>query len=425
MNDRTNAGLWPWTHALFTLALLCAALGMISGAISYAKETRVAVASQSAPARRPPSTAVVTDLEQRLTILNVKLDAADKNFQRNSQLIQLLLVVTSLYAFALGLNSYFSLRQILDGAKDDSKRAADSAKESINNAKGDLEAFRDSIRSRYPEFSNLQGNLEDLLASTRLVLGLDKDWAEYSYSTLSEEHRQQFLIAEARVAGLEVFRLGSLSTYSDDVRSIYRALGRFYSSKFRSDRDRANWWRGSVYFDAAREAKRQPSADLLSDIGVHYLQVDLSSRNDEKRTPEQILEIESLRDKAEHLLQLSLDLDHDEPRALFNLAWLVARKGDYAKATALSKRLTAKTTWRPGERKKYLCWTLFNCACYQLHAPDLTDNILEAAFSLLAESRRVATEDGILETWLARARTDGDLDRLRSASPDRLAGLLA
>ena len=65
------------------------------------------------------SAALPSELELKYQLLKTHLDSADDHARHLDRLATLLLTLTSLYALALGLNSYFGLKQILDSGKED------------------------------------------------------------------------------------------------------------------------------------------------------------------------------------------------------------------------------------------------------------------------------------------------------------------
>jgi hypothetical protein len=58
-------------------------------------------------------------------------------------------------------------------------------------------------------------------------------------------------MAEFWFAGLEVFALARLSAYAGEVTAICQGFGRFYSSRFKATKLRADWERASIYFEKA------------------------------------------------------------------------------------------------------------------------------------------------------------------------------
>src|SRR5580700_8823834 len=121
------------------------------------------------PTAAADSTALPPELELRYQLLKNQLDNAADNSKQLDRLVTLLLTLTSLYALALGVNSYFGLKQILDSGKEDLGKLRDFLADSrtevreklrdvdtkvgsaIANANSQLVEFRTELRERYPE----------------------------------------------------------------------------------------------------------------------------------------------------------------------------------------------------------------------------------------------------------------------------------
>jgi hypothetical protein len=215
-------------------------------------------------------------------------NAAD-NSKPFDRLVTLLLTLTSLYALALGLNSYFGLKQILDTGKEDLGRLRDFLAQSrtdvreklqevdnrvgaaVTNANSQLAEFRTELREKHPELANLDKNLHDVLYGIEQIFQPGKNWTT-QYGDLTFEQRERFGIAEMRVAGLEVFRLGDLASFREHARRVYQGLGRFYSSKYRVEKQRHYWDRASLYFENALQFDMATRpAEQMKDFGVHTL----------------------------------------------------------------------------------------------------------------------------------------------------------
>src|SRR6202020_2798874 len=141
----------------------------------------VSVPPAATKGAKPPtdaadSTALAPELELRYQLLKNQLDNAADNSKQLDRLLTLLLTLTSLYALALGLNSYFGLKQILDAGKEDLGKLRDFLSESRNavrdklgevdikvgeavlKADTQLADFRAELREKYPELADLHAN---------------------------------------------------------------------------------------------------------------------------------------------------------------------------------------------------------------------------------------------------------------------------
>jgi hypothetical protein len=331
-----------------------------------------------------------------------------------------------LYALALGLNSYFGLKQILDSGKEDLAKLRDFLGESrtevreklrdvdtkvgsaITSANSQLVEFRTELREKYPELANLHANLRDVLSGIRLMFRPGQNWTT-QYGELTPEQREKFGVAEIRVAGMEVFRLGDLDSFRPDVRRAYQGLGRFYSSKYKDEKLRSYWERGSLYFDTAVQLDRAPAtppAELLKDLGVHLTLIEKAMEDHVAgggtATPAETREVELLRTMAERAFRESLSENPLEP---------------------------AIASWAAGDRKKYLEDAYLNQACcYSLLATaDTTDAAYTTALVRLQESKEVAVEYDRLSEWKAKAAKEAaskDLRKLQAARAQELSALL-
>jgi hypothetical protein len=386
------------------------------------------------------STALPLELELRYQLLKNQLDNAADNSKHLDRLATLLLTLTSLYALALGLNSYFGLKQILDSGKEDLSRLREFLELSrtdvgatITNANSQLAEFRTELREKYPELANLHANLRDVLSGIRLMFQPGQNWTT-QYGELTSEQREKFGLAEMRLAGLEIFRLGDLDSSRQDVRRVYQGLGRFYSSKYKDEKLRSYWERASLYFDTALQLDPgKPPAELLKDQGVH---LTLIEQNMEGRLaegtvkPAEMREVEMLRSRAERAFRESLSENPLEPGALFGLGWVLYRKPDYPDAIAQYAVVTAITQWADGDRQKYLEDAYLNQAgCYSLLATtDSTDAAYTSALACLQESKKVALEYKRLSEWKVKVEKETaskDMRKLRVARPEQLLELLA
>jgi hypothetical protein len=377
-----------------------------------------ALKSANPPTAAADSTALPPELELRYQLLKNQLDNAADNSKQLDRLVTLLLTLTSLYALALGLNSYFGLKQILDSGKEDLVKLRDFLADSrtevreklrdvdtkvgsaIANANSQLVEFRTELREKYPELANLHANLRDVLSGIRLMFQPGQNWTT-QYGELTSEQRAKFEVVEIRVAGMEVFRLGELDSFRPDVQRAYQGLGRFYSSKYKDEKLRSYWERGSLYFDAAVQLDRAPAsppAELLKDLGVHLTLIE-QTMDDHltaggTATPAEVREAELLRSRAERAFRESLSENPLEPGALLGLGWVLLKKPDYQDAIAQYAHVTAITSWASGDRQKYLEDAYLNQACCYslLGAGDATDAAYTTALARLQQSKDVAIE---------------------------------
>jgi tetratricopeptide (TPR) repeat protein len=402
------------------------------------------------PAKPPAANpaAVPPELELRYQILKNQLDNAAENSKQLDRLLTLLLTLTSLYALGLGLNSYFGLKQILESGKDDLAKLRDFLSESrsavrdklaevdtklagaVATANSQLSDFRTELREKYPELANLHANLRDIVDEIRLMFPAGRDWIK-EYAELTPEQREKVGVAEMRFIGLEVFRLGNVDRVRPNIRQVYQGLGRFYSSRYRNEKQRPYWERASLYFrTAVRLDPAESPPELLKDQGVHLTLVEqildlrVAAPGGVPATPRELREVEMLRLSAEQAFRESLSGNPLEPGALFGLAWLLYKKSDYRDAIAQYALITTITSWAPGDRQKFLEDAYLNQACcYSLLASaDPADPARTAALNCLKQSKEVPADCNRLPEWIAKIEEEAtakDLRRLRaSRAPD-------
>jgi tetratricopeptide (TPR) repeat protein len=395
--------------------------------------------------------ALPPELELRYQLLKNQLDNAAENSKQLDRLVTLLLTLTSLYALALGLNSYFGLKQILESGKEDLGKLRDFLAESrsavrdklgevdskvgeaVTKANSQLADFRTELREKYPELANLHGNLRDILAEIRLMFPTGRDWIKH-YGVLTPEQREKFGVAEMRIIGLEVFGLADVDPLRQDVRQVYQGLGRFYSSRYRKEKLRSYWERASLYFETAVQLDPEPLSELLKDLGVHLTLIeqimDDSMAAGGTVTQVEIREVEALRSRAERAFRECLSVNPMEPGALFGLAWLLYKKSDYLDAIAQYAVVTTITSWADGDRKKFLDDAYLNQACcYSLMGAtaDPADLTYSTALECLKLSKAVAIEYNREAEWKVKVEKEGssqDLRKLRAARPQELTAIL-
>ncbi|MDP8981996.1 MAG: hypothetical protein M3O35_15550 [Acidobacteriota bacterium] len=420
-----------WTTALLVSMLLAAGLGAGFGFGSYFRPSQYP-SPTTIPLVNPPGTAgsaaAVQDLERRYELLRIRIDDAAEAAKRIERLLTLLVTLSTLYALALGLNSYFGLKQILDSAKEDSKRAVETAKEDskrvLDGARREFDEFRNEIREKYPQFANLHTNLYDLLARMDSVFESGRLWAEHAYSSRSPREVEAIKMAELRLAGLEIFR--DFSAYHPYMMRMCHGLGRFYSSKFANERFRTDWERASLYFDMS-SGLGEPTAGLWKDIGVHLAQLDVAAGTSQPGVP--LLPVEpreasQVREQARRAFERSLQLNAEEPGALFGLGWISYLDSNWPEAIDCYGRVAAITIWRRGEREKYLKDAWANSARCRTLAGMNTAVQVAKAFQELRESRKVAESQDELAQWIKEITEDETLEPLFKAHPQEAASLL-
>jgi tetratricopeptide (TPR) repeat protein len=403
--------------------------------------------NQSANTGAATTQTPATDMEARYELLKERLNAAAEQTRQLDRLVTFLVTITTLYALALGLNSYFGLKQILEGSKEDlaqlKERIGDAktrVAEFLATSEKELESFRTRLQEKYPELANMHNNLRDVVTSINRDFMPDRNWT-YMYAEMSVQARERVTIAEIRRAGLEAFGLGEVSVFRADARLMYQGLGRFYSSKYRASRDRRDWERASLYFDEAMnlDPANSPS-DLLKDVGVHLTlieQIALSEPVQGDSSAPTESEMRVLRGRAERVFRQSL-VASSEPGVLFGLGWILYRqvvtgeksREGYRDAIEMYTKLIDLKEWPSGQRQKYLLYTYLNRAGIRvlLAADDNpSDPEYGRAIDDIQSAREVAKEYGALETWTVKVKEElekGDLRKLRTLRPEEVERLL-
>ncbi len=391
------------------------------------------------------------ELELRYQLLKNQLDNAAENSKQLDRLVTLLLTLTSLYALALGLNSYFGLKQILDSGKEDLGKLREFLAESrsaVRDKLGEVDTkvdvtvagttslladFRTELREKYPEMADLRANLRGILAEILLMFPTGRDWVK-QYGALLSEQREKFGVAEMRIIGLEVFGLGEVDALRQDARQVYQGLGRFYGSRYRNEKLRSYWERALLHFETAVQLDpSKPSSELLKDLGVHLTLieqiVDDRVAAGGTATPEAQREVETLRARAEGAFNKSLRENPSEAGARFGLAWLLFKRLDYRDAFEQYAAVTAITEWPIGDRQKFLedAYLCQACCYSKMTTADPADATYPAALECLKESKKIATEYNRLSEWKVKVNNEAasqDLRELAAARAQELNAIL-
>lgn len=379
-------------------------------------------AAPSTPSAAPNTAPAMEALQKLAADVNVKyadlkaqVDYNAKSAENMGKLLAFLTFATSLFVILLGANSYFGFREILKSADADLARAHAR----VESLPKDIEDMKAEIYAAYPMLQNVDRSLKELVATLHDVLPGDVNWREDL--KLTEASRQRALNAELTVAALEVFQLGSLERYSRRVSEIYRGLAQFYANQAVQVASPAPVGRHAPKIQRAllyiAKACRMDGTNAAAsrDFGAfHAVRGDFAG--------------------AKEKYQESLDIDREEPGALFGLAYIeaVSTPPELADAIARMTVLIQKSKWEPGQKKKYLAEAYTNRACYQARlAPALAaadqDASYAAAIRDLEEGYPVAKEHDILPFWqrgVEREKSKGDLVELNRRFGTRIDVLL-
>lgn len=386
-----------------------------------------------------------TPLDAKYDLLKNGLDAAAENAKRLDRLLTFLVTIITLYALALGLNSYFGLKQILESGKDDLARLKEfitatrgSISQQLTDTTSELQEFRGTITAKYPEIGNMHENLRKLVNDIDAAFPPGRIWT-LEYAELTARQREQIAGAEIRIASLEFFQLAR-GEFRKDIQKIYQRLGRFYSSKYLADGYECDWERASLYFEKAMDIDSEKlPVQLRVDHGVHLTAKEV--RLLENNTPIPSAERESikkLRSRAKEEFSTSRNTDKTVLGASFNLAWVIGRQisdgepaASYDECIALYSEVIEAHNADTEYLRKYLADAYMNRAearVARASDSDPNDPNYASASEDLEKSKEAAKRFDQLPRWKAalEKETDtGELQKFKTHAGDKLNDLLA
>jgi hypothetical protein len=318
-----------------------------------------------------------------------KLDAYSERADELEKLLSLLLGVSTIYAIALGLSAYQQLkdstdklealsskaedeiRQLpgkLEGLRKDAqteiqKQIADAAKELANlkqeaenrirllreDAQKEIDEFVVKVETKFPLFADMDISILAIVDQLiRLLPVMDSsEWNHQEYQTLIRERGQEIAFYEKTVAALIYFDLQRASPIRRTVSEIYHGLGNFYGLKYYwegkqvNDKERARFYlERAIQHDAA-------NSGALNDRG--YLATYLDEPPD--------------RTKAKALFSKSLEVDPEQQRARYNLAFLEHDEGNYRRSVELLGEALEMKRWQARTPARNRNSILYNQAC--------------------------------------------------------------
>jgi hypothetical protein len=439
---------WTFVGVAVLTAALAAAMGLQVGSGTVAPSPAAPTPSPTAPASPAPAAtpdpAAALSAQQQL--LQLKLDYAEKNLDRMRVLVSLLTGLGTIFAVL----TVFGAKQVVDTSKREfesvlASQRSELANERSNNAaqlgrlvqefesgQQRLGHLEQEIRAELPTFGRLERALRDL--QTRLLqrLALDEDW-RYFFEALTEEKRQEYLLAELTIAGFELLQLERIEAYRRNLALIHQWLGRFYASKYltarqaRAEADRA---RALVYLRRAVDIESGDAA-ILSDLGVVYAMAAYGA------PPAQLI---SSRGRAAEAFRACLKLEPKSPevrlRALYGLSWFHSEEKEHDQALTLLAQMETELAalTDPSFKRKYEWPIRFNRACCLARlaaavADPLRAHRLDQAAAELELGRSEAELRGELSRFLDDIRRDlqpgGDLDLLARERADAMARVSA
>jgi hypothetical protein len=319
-----------------------------------------------------PGTAVVgaklTDAAQDVERLKERLEAYEKRINELKELAAVLLGVSTIYGIALGLSSYFGMQQAVEQAKasaaqietmrqqavQQGQHFETKLEELLNKTEDKAAELILRIRSQFPFLGDMELAV-DRITDHLINLLPHIDWSaeEQRYRDLSPEQKQDVLYYEKTVAALEFFDLRFLRRQASQ---IYHGLGNFYGlrykleSKASDDRDRAGFYLERAVTENNRDAA------ALNDCGYFYLEVSVDLA------------------RARQRFELSLKVDPEQQRALYNLSIVEHSEKHYERSERLLTESLDKARWQECPRPDRRYNIFYNRACARVQLAEDPEN---------------------------------------------------
>jgi len=291
--------------------------------------------------------------------LKEKLEAYDKRADELERLLTLLLMVSTVYAIALGFSAY---RQLKDAEKEIDRLPGEIA--SIKKAASeDLQEFVVKVESKFPLFADMDISIHAIMDQLiRLLPVIDSsEWSEKEYRRFTHEKGQEILFYEKTVAALVYFDLQRAGHIRQTVSEIYHGLGNFYGLKYhwegKQDEDRE---RARFYLERAIHHDTE-NAGALNDRG--YLAIYLDDPPDKS--------------KAKTLFSKSLEVDPEQQRAKYDLAYLEHADGNYRRSQELLSEALLMKRWQNKSPARNRNSILYNRACAYARLGELEKAIVD------------------------------------------------
>jgi tetratricopeptide (TPR) repeat protein len=353
--------------------------------------------AQPAPAVQPqPQQVQIDALRERLALqqdfLEKRSAEVDKRADELEHLISQMTLGTTVYSLFLGLLGYLSLTTLRSGAEKDRSAVQqqfekfketdwkefkqdleDRANKELEKGKSLIDDFKNEVRRDVPHLARMERSIEEILGRLYLLVDRSKNWTRRaSYDSLPEEARQDILIGEMTVAAFDFFGLRSSQSHSTMVAEIYTNFSRFYGSRSKIVDEKGRFHREDmaralIYSNLACDADchstnalNQRAALVLADVPEPGIP-----------TPKAGLE------KAAADLHRCLEVNPDDSRALYNLAWATRRFGDLPRAIELLTRIIDRLDeLSPEDRGRRVVDAFTNRACYRalVLAPTLAED---------------------------------------------------
>lgn len=341
--------LWVLSRTLL-LVLLGAALATlwVTGRFWWQQQANLA----------PPSGTTLEALKE-------KLEAYDKRADELEKLLALLLGVSTIYAIALGFSAYQQLKdsaEKLEDLRENAQAKIDQLPAEITNIKKaaseEIQEFAAKVQSKFPLFADMDVAIRDIMDRLTHLLPVI-DWSDEDYRNLTPELKQEILFYEKTVAALEYFDLRRVRHIRQTASEIYHGLGNFYGLKYASEDKQSEEDKDRSRFYLDRAIRHDPeNSGALNDRGFLAANLD--------RPPDY--------QKAREVFIRSLELDPEQQRARYNLAYVEHAEKNYARSEQLLSEALDKKRWQTKLPARHRDSILYNRACARTRLGELSSS---------------------------------------------------
>lgn len=297
-----------------------------------------------------------------LEALKEKLEAYDKRADELEKLLALLLGVSTIYAIALGFSAYQQLKDSadkLENLRETAQAKIDQLPAEITNIKKaaseDIQEFAAKVQSKFPLFADMDIAVRDIMDRLTHLLPVI-DWSDEDYRNLTPQLKEEILFYEKTVAAFEYFDLRRVRHIRETASEIYHGLGNFYGLKYASEGKQLEEDKERSRFYLDRAIRHDPeNSRALNDRG--FLAANLDKPPDYQ--------------KAREVFIRSLELDPEQQRARYNLAYIEHIEKNYARSEQLLSEALEKKRWQAKIPARHCSSILYNRACARARLGEL------------------------------------------------------
>lgn len=234
-----------------------------------------------------------------------RLELYGKRADDIQRLITILLTVSTIYGIALAVNAYTEVKN--------SAQKVDKL----------LEKTEADVLKIFPLFEAIESSINNMMHHLLGVLPR-LDLHEKTYASFSAEEKEKIFYYEKSVSALEVF---NMKPFSEQVSAIFHGLGSFYALKYQAQKTPQDRERSVFYLEKAIELDPK-NVKALNDRGYAALVMDQDFEN------------------AKKYLTKSLDIDDDQQRPRYNLAYIAHMQKEYLKSVEHITEALARHKWQ-------------------------------------------------------------------------------